>query len=337
MKEEIFVPLIVNGTRHQLGVTKKTTCSDVIKMATSDLKNYEICEIHAGNEKILPRNTKLLKQIRVWGINRLEYSLKLKMVTDKRKSKIAKLGRAKETLNRLKSMLKNSDTKINEKNYDDILNNLDKKSSTSKQYEKNVTVIQELNVNNVDIVKPMYKGKLELMNRYLRDIRVNDALIANVDAEKEIDEDCAEANNSETFDSDYLDDAFLTQPSFTRDDDLDDVNDDLNECLIYDPLNDPLDDDCNSSDENNNEDDENNESAFEDISDCSSVCEHDRNIAMEDLSTILLKMNDLKAAFSDGDLNQRITEDSLLNSFMNTVINDNESDEGLSSLDSDSE
>ncbi|KAL4228829.1 hypothetical protein ACF0H5_011869 [Mactra antiquata] len=341
MKIETYVAILIDGRRHQLEVTKKTTCCDVIKIATNDHKSYEIREIRGDIEKVLPRNTKLLKQIRTWGINRQEYSLELKMVADKRKPKMAKLDRARETINRLKSMLKSTDTKIYEKQYEDILNNLDKNSYTDKQYEKNITVIRELNENNTDNMKPVHKGKIDLMNRYLRDIRMADALNTNIDTENEmrVVEDGLEVDVSEATDSDDLDEAFITQSSLTCIEELSNINDDLNECRLYSTVNELYDDDNKNGDtyDDDDDDDDDDESAFEDISDCSSVCELDRNITVENFNNTVIKMNELKAAFSDGDLNRRIVEDSLLNSFMNTVINDGESDEGLSSLDSDIE
>jgi hypothetical protein len=94
----------------------------------------------------------------------------------------------------------------------------------------------------------------------------------------------------------------------------------LNDCFVYSP------DDVTSSNE---------ESAFEDDSECSSVCDFERNIDELDIEDTLVKMDRIKSAFSNGDLNARITEDTLLDSFMNTIVGDSSSDEGLSSVGSD--
>jgi hypothetical protein len=96
---------------------------------------------------------------------------------------------------------------------------------------------------------------------------------------------------------------------------------DLNECFVYSP------DDVTSS--------IGKESAFEDDSDCSSVCDLERNINELDIEDKLVKMERIKSAFSYIDLNARITEDTLLDSFMNTIVADSSSDEGLSSVGSD--
>jgi hypothetical protein len=97
------------------------------------------------------------------------------------------------------------------------------------------------------------------------------------------------------------------------------MNDKLNEGILYDT--DVTEDD---------------ESAFEDESDCyDSVCELERNIFESYAEDTYIKLNELKRTLCKDKLNARITEDDLLDCFMNTIVRNEDSDEGRGSLNSD--
>lgn len=96
-----------------------------------------------------------------------------------------------------------------------------------------------------------------------------------------------------------------------------DVKDELNECIIHDEE--------SSSDA---------ESEFENDSDYDSLADLERNILESSLDDTYLKHENIKRMFSNDDFNAKITEDDILESFMNTFVDDS-SDDGVSSIDCD--
>jgi hypothetical protein len=101
------------------------------------------------------------------------------------------------------------------------------------------------------------------------------------------------------------------------------VNDKLNEGILYDT-------EMTYS--------EDYESAFEDDSDCNdSECELERNISENYAEDTCINLNELNRILGEDKLNSRITEDDLLDSFMNTFVDNEDSDEGRGSVSSDFE
>jgi hypothetical protein len=212
-------------------------------------------------------------------------------------------------------------------------------------YNKNVSVIDEISIEQNIPLEAL--AKRELLQRYLNDsiqnndtyrsecndmylpVRTSGVGCENIsDFETELPErtrgDGEESINSD-LDSGNVHDmnvAFIVNRSrkehalFTR-------NDKLNEGILYD------------TDVTEDE-----ESAFDDNSDCyDSICELERNICESYAEDTYIKLNELKRihVLSKDKLNARITEDDLLDSFMNTFVHNEESDEGRGSVNSDFE
>jgi hypothetical protein len=228
-------------------------------------------------------------------------------------------------------------TKDGQKFESDLHANLDYNvnSKDKKLYDKHISFL------GVEEIKRSGSCKKDLMKRYLRDSARH-----NTPATRTRGDGCDESmycnilpvrTPADGADCDELPDLslvtykcqkFSLNKGFLSDDDafcnktiLQQTRNKLNECFVYSP-----DDVTSPNDE---------ESAFEDDSECSSVCDFERNINELDIEDTLVRLDRIKFAFSNGDLNARITEDTLLDSFMNTIVADSSSDEGLSSVGSD--
>jgi hypothetical protein len=226
-------------------------------------------------------------------------------------------------------------------NETNLCDNINTNNVKKDFYNKNISVIDVISrVQNIPLEAI---GKKELLQRYLNDsIQNNDTYRSECndmylpvrtsgvgcedisDFETELPErtrgDGEESMNS-NLDSDDVHDmnvAFIVSNTrkehapFT-------MNDKLNEGILYD------------SDVTEDE-----ESAFEDDSDCyDSVCELERNIFDSYAEDTYIKLNELKRTLFKDKLNARITEDDLLDSFMNIFVRNEDSDEGRGSLNSD--
>jgi hypothetical protein len=247
---------------------------------------------------------------------------------------MAAISKAKHKLQRLRSMVQMKEC---QKFESDLHGNLDYnvKSKDKNIYDKHISFLSVKEIERSGFCKK------DLMKRYLRD-----SARLNTLATRTRGDGCNESMHCRKLavrtpgdgaDSDELPDLssvlhecqeFSLNKGFFSDDDassdttiIQQTRNELNECFVYSP-----DDVTSSNDE---------ESAFEDDSECSSVCDFERNIDELDIEDTLVKMDRIKSAFSNGDLNARITEDTLLDSFMNTIVGDSSSDEGLSSVGSD--
>jgi hypothetical protein len=205
-------------------------------------------------------------------------------------------------------------------------------------YNKNISVIDS-KVQNIPLE---VIGKKELLQRYLNDsiqnndtygsecndtylpvrtsgVGCEDTFVIETELPERTRGDGEEStdNNIDSDDVHDMNTAFIV--SKTRKEHMSlNWNDKLNEGILYDT--DVTEDD---------------ESAFEDGSDCyESVCELERNIFESYAEDTYIKLNDLKRILSKDKLNGRITEDDLLDSFMNTFVHYEESDEGRGSLNS---
>ena len=261
---------------------------------------------------------------------------------DKLKSKMASIKRAKTKLQRLRAAVMKEELKPDQKLEKYLpINYVNSNTSAVKKdiYNKNITVIDELSEEQNILGEAV--GKKKLLHRYLNDSIQNNttnSLNSRIptrtrgdgceDNESELPERTRGDGediinyNTESVGIHDMNTAFIVNKTFTVDESYN-RNNKLNECILYD------------SDVTYSEDDE---SAFEDDSDCyDSVCELERNVIESYTEDTYIKLNNLKRILSNDDLNARITDDDLLDSFMNTFVHDEESDEGRGSVTSDFE
>ena len=102
------IDLFVEGKKKRLkGVTKYTTCDDIIKMViqkTADATSFAVFESRDGVERILSRKDNVLKLIRSWGSGASKSDIVVRRLGDIR-SKMAKINEKKRRLKRFKSQL----------------------------------------------------------------------------------------------------------------------------------------------------------------------------------------------------------------------------------------
>lgn len=345
MKEITSVEILINGRASQFEIARSTTCDDVIKTVSGfqNEKCYAVFETALGRQKMLPGTTKLLKQIRSWGSCGPKVTLEIKEV-DKIKSKMASVVCAKAKLQKFRKLIMRHEMKSGHKIETYIHNNLCSKSADkdSKLYSKNITVLEK-NTKSENRQRLMGPGKKELLKRYLTDSveynhfgstdnslglppRTSGVGCENNisreprlpqrtrgDGREEIGTSCLHQDDND------MNTGFIAADNHGfHDDDI--TQDELNECIIYD------DDESTSSEES---------ASLEEDSDYESLCELERNIFGNDTTIQHSKITDIKRLFSKGDVDARLTDDDILESFMHTFVNDVDSDEGISSGGSD--
>jgi hypothetical protein len=264
---------------------------------------------------------------------------------DTMKSKMTMIKRAATKLKRLRTLNSKHELKVDQKFEANLCNNI--KTNTVKKdfYNKNITVIDEISeVQNIAIEAI---SKKELLQRFLDDsIQNNDIYEFEGSVEylpvrtREVDcEDVSifvsehpertrgddEDINDNSIDSGDVPDmnmAFIVSKTRNKHETFT-MNDKLNEGILYD------------TEMTYSEDDE---SAFEDDSDCyNSECELEQNIFENYAEDTNINLSELRRILNKDKLNSRITEDDLLDSFMNTFVDNEDSDEGRGSVSSDFE
>ena len=106
------IDLFVEGKKKRLrGVTKYTTCDDIIKMVihktasgTADATSFAVFESREGVERILSRKDNVLKLVRSWGSDASKSDIVVRRLGDVR-SKIGRINDKKKRLTRFRSQL----------------------------------------------------------------------------------------------------------------------------------------------------------------------------------------------------------------------------------------
>jgi len=310
------VVIEVDGAKMTFFVTRKTRCSDVINTAASQLNAcVALWEIASGKERRLSGASKILKVIQAWGANASNCKLIGKKTETEVSSRKASIAKAKAFLQSIRRKLgsKWTDTGI-------------VSVPTMSEKENNLNRSSDISASeNISTSSTGTGGKCDIMRRFIQDtqefyrrLRLEDVdnveTLTNVAYRTPADgsETCLPSDDESIadFTREHLDHAFLANATK-----VDQVN--LNECF--------LDDRDMTLDS---------ESAFGDDSECSSLCELERNVYdVDDVNETTLRR--LRVMFSDGDLTKG-ADDTELESFMKTVVVlSDDYDEGLSSIGSD--
>ena len=130
----------VDGTNVFCHASKRTTCSDVIKMAITRQTscNYVLYESRDGVEKMVDFRTRIHKLVRSWGTEKGQYSLVARPDRSARlTAKLAAISKAKKKLQRLRSVLVKGEVKSNKLDgyHGDNMN-----AGINKVYKKNITI-----------------------------------------------------------------------------------------------------------------------------------------------------------------------------------------------------
>ena len=349
------------------GVTRYTTCDDVIEMLfykspkSGESDSYALFESSYGVERLLNGKESILKVIRSWGAEKNSFTLLLRKVDDI-KSSMATFSQARRKLRKIRSQ----NAKLSIPSAMDNLNNLHNKTVK----DKNIDIMEKRDMKERN-------GKLGILKRFLSDV-VLQKKKQNKNMPKShlpsrppgdgcstsIDDQTTVERNLSTKDVNYLNNLSFEQSVNTESDMLVDSslrqhNSYLNAAFVGGD--DSFDSDVETENENNICFDD--ESAFEDYSDNDSVDELERNIleisdtdfqnvddtdcsdnedqfSFCDVDNTVIKCERIRNIFSQVELNSLEAEnvDAGMESFMQTLMTiDSESDEGLCSLDSDSE
>ena len=292
------------------GVTRFTTCDDVIEMmlyrTAEDRQFFSLYELCFGVERKLYGKASILKVIRSWGIDKKKFALLLRK-TEYVTPSITSVSGVRGQFEKIRrEILPRRDSISSDSNT--IRNNLDK-GNMKKLKEK----VIESKITSTGSRIRRNRGKTDLMKRFLHDV-----MSQQVKQTKKV---CRSKPLLRT-PADGCSDTSEIRDSVVFDND----RDILNTCT------------CNVVSDS--------ESAFEEGSDCSSVCDLERNILEHDMETesdfdsfdrlcgegdnTELKSDKIKKMFSGSDIvnSGPDSEDADMESFMKTVIHDSDSDEG---------
>ena len=345
------------------GVTRYTTCDDVIEMvfyylsATVDASSYAVFESSYGVERMLYGKESVLKVMRSWGTDRNNFTLLLRKV-DNIRSMMATFSKAKRKLQKIRSQNLNKPA--------EVINNYTIEANLNKVSSKEVKVKDVVNANKNEKER---HSKLAMLKRFLSDVGLQkkaqpkgrsrshtkertpgDGCSASPDNRCERSMSISTARKVLSVHQVGLprEEVDIAEASY-----LQRHNSYLNAAFVE------ADDSCDSSFYTINKcSDE--ESAFEDESDIESVCDHERNIdeysdvdfensaddndsdsdePFCDANNTVIKCARIIDLFCKGEKykGEINDEDIDMDSFMNTLVYDSESDEGLSSLDSDTD
>ena len=330
----------INGQKMCIdGVTRYTTCDDVIEMAfyncPVDTDSYALFESSNGVELMLYGKENVLKVVRSWGADRNSFTLLARKV-DNVKSNMATLTQARRKLRKIRSLHANAlSSEVDERTIQANLNKSCNKIINVKDIE-NATPANEKDKHS----------KLGLLKRFLSDVMLQKKKLENKRSRSRLATripgdscyDSTEYNGRQSPEGIEYEREFLRHNSY------------LNAAFVEG------DDTTNSDTTDNSVIDLEAESAFED----ESICELERNIYEmsesdsdeqndSDLSynegpfcesdNTVIKCERIidmfrKAELSDDGIEK---EDDYLESFMNTLVFHSDSDEGMCSLESDSE
>ena len=328
--------VIVNVNNQNIaieGVTRYTTCDDVIEMVfynyPVDSDSYALFESSYGVERMLHGKDSVLKVMRSWGADQNSFTLLARKV-DNVRSNMATLSQARRKLRKIRSLNENAlSPKVGNRT---IMANLNK------------SCVKVLNNKDIDNVTPANnkdkQTKVGLLKRFLSDVMLQKKKQTNKrpssrlatrtpgdgcydnegqnGRQEPIERGFMRRHNSylnaafvegeDTVNGDVIDidNVDLTDESDSEDDSVCELERNICEMSESDS------DECDSSD---------NEGPF---------CETENTVIKCERIIDLFR----KVAISDDDTE---TEDDHMESFMNTIIDYADSDEGISSLDSDAE
>ena len=314
------------------GVTRYTTCDDVIEMVfyncPVNTDSYALFESSCGIERMLYGKDSVLKAMRSWGADQNSFTLLARKV-DNVKSNMATLSQARRKLRKIRSLNANVfSSKVNNRT---VLANLNKPCDKA------------LNNKDIDNVTPANETKVGLLKRFLSDVMLQKKKQTNkrsssrlatrtsgdgcydecknerqepigIEQEKEplrrhnsyLNAAFVETDDTVDGDDTDIDNLDLADESYSENDSICELERNICEMSESDT------DECDSSD---------NEGPF---------CETENTVIKCERIIDLFR----KVAVSDDDTE---TEDDYMESFMNTVIEYADSDEGIGSLDSDAE
>ena len=331
----------VNGQKITIeGVTRYTTCDDVIEMVfynyPMDTDSYALFESLYGVERMLYGKENVLKVVRSWGADRNSFTLLARKV-DNVKSNMATLSQARRKLRKIRS--------LNAKALSSEVDNRTIQANLNKSCNKTV------NVKNIENATPANEKdkhtKLGLLKRFLSDVMLQKKKQENKRSRSRLatrtpgdgcydstgynERQPPEGNEHEreflTRHNSFLNDAFVegdeTRNSDATDNNIIDLGDesgfeDESICELERNI-------CEMSESDS---DEQNESDFSDNE--GPFCDADNTVIKCERIIDMFR----KAELSDYDI---VKEDDYLESFMNTLVYNSDSDEGMGSLESDSE
>ena len=328
------------------GVTRHTTCDDVIEMVfyntSKSVESYAIFESSCGVERMLYGKESVLKIIRSWGVEQKSFTLVLREL-DNVKSNMATLSKAWRKLQKIRSQNAKLDNNTIQANRD----NLNRKTMKDK------------NIENLEkMQKREQSGKLGILKRFLSDVVLHSRKQRKDSKSSDmVDRTPGDGCDSRMIKSNTVEMKYKPsekQQNTTLNDSFRRYNSYMNAAFV----------DC---DYNNDTtlvadckfDNDDLESAFEDYSDTDSVGELERNILEISLSdceditefesdredqycfcgaeNTVIECERIRDMFNTAQINGLDDVDDDMESFMKTLAYDSEHDEGLSSLDSDDE
>ena len=327
------------------GVTRHTTCDDVIEMVfyntSKSAESYAIFESSCGVERMLYGKESMLKIIRSWGVQDKSFTLVLREL-DNIRSNMATLSKARRKLQKIRSQNAKLDNNTIQANRDNLNN------KTMK--DKNIENLEKMQ-------RREQSGKLGILKRFLSDV----VLHSKKQRKDSKSSDMVDRTPGDGCDSRIIKSNALEmhnkpsekQQNTTLNDSLRRHNSYMNAAFVdYDDNNDTTLVTCKL-------DNDDLESAFEDYSDTDSVCELERNILEISLSdceditefesdsegqysfcgaeNTVIEWERIRDMFNTAQVNGLDDADNDMESFMKTLAYDSEHDEGLSSLDSDDE
>ena len=323
------------------GVTRHTTCDDVIEMvfynAPKSGESYAIFESSYGVERMLYGKESVLKCVRSWGVEHSRFTLVLRKL-DNIKPSMATLSKARRKLRKIRSQNAKLSA-YSAGNNNTIQANCD---------NLNNKIMKDKNIENLERMPQRERsGKLGILKRFLSDVVLNtkrqrkekqlpspvmlhrtpgDGCEMNTSSNEPQDTTCNETLRRY---NSYMNAAFV---------DFDDTNDGTTQAML---------------------DNAELESAFEDYSDTDSVCELERNILelsqsdCEDIDEFesdiedrfsfsgaentVIKCERIRNMFNKAQVDELDDGDDDMESFMKSLVYDSESDEGVSSLGSNDE
>ena len=338
--------VIVNGQRKCIeGVTRYTTCDDVIEMVfyncPVDTDSYALFESSYGVERMLYGKESVLKVVRSWSADRNSFKLLARKVNNV-KFNMATVSQARRKLHKIRSLNANAlSTEVD---------NCTIQANLNKHCNKTINV---KDIENAILAHEKDKyTKLGLLKRFLSDIMLQKKKQANKrsrsglttrtpgdgcydNAESQDRQSPAGTEHERHFirrHNSYLNAAFVEGDTTLSDanDSLDDTNGSVdfdneraseeesicelerNVCEMSESDSDARDNDSDSSD---------NEGPF---------CEHDNTVIKCERIIDIFRKAEISSVDNDN-------EDEYLESFMNTLVYNSDSDEEMGSLDSDSE
>ena len=331
----------VNGQKMCIeGVTRYTTCDDVIEMVfynyPMDTDSYALFESSYGVERMLYGKESVLKVMRSWGADRNSFTLFARKV-DNVIFNIATLSQARRKLRKIRS--------LNTKALSSEVDNRTFQANMNKSFDKTV------NVKDIENATPALEKdkhtKLGLLKQFLSDVMLQKKKQANKRSRSRLATrtpgdgcyDNTEYNGRQSPEgieyereflrrhNSYLNAAFVegddTTNSDTTDNNISHLGDEstLEDESICDLERNVCEMSECDSDEQNESDLSDNEGPF---------CDSDNTVIKCEKIIDMFR----KAELSDDDIEK---EDDYLESFMNTLVYNSDSDEGMGSLESDSE